>query len=44
VRGTATPLFEFFAEALERVKSADRFSDSAQNVPNIAHFPQKSMI
>jgi hypothetical protein len=26
------------------VKGSKRLTDSAQNVPNIAHFPQKSMI
>src|SRR6185437_15548192 len=32
----------FFAETLDG--GAIRLTDSAQNVPNIAHFPQKSMI
>jgi hypothetical protein len=42
VRGTATPLFDVFAETL--FKGSKRLTDSARNVPNIAHFPQKSMI
>jgi hypothetical protein len=38
----AAPLFDVFAETLSG--GSMRLTDSAQNLLNIAHFPQKSMI
>jgi hypothetical protein len=41
-RNCHAPVRWFFAET--PVKGSRRLTDSAQNVPYIAHFPEKSMI